>query len=91
MPEINVKINIGERTYPLTVPAAQEENLRRAAKLLNDKMREYIEQYAVRDKQDVLGMTALFFATELVNSLGAVRDGDGTLSAKLAELEALLG
>ena len=40
----------------------EEEIIRRAAKLINDRVKEYQENYAVRDKQDLLAMIALHFA-----------------------------
>jgi cell division protein ZapA len=90
MANVNVKISIGDRIYPLVVPEEQEENLRKAAKLVTDKMREYVEEYAVRDKQDVLGMAALFFATEMLNSKATQVDSDGSLAATLTAIEEAL-
>jgi cell division protein ZapA len=43
--------------YPLTVDFAQEEGLRSASKKIDDQ--QFEENYAVRDKQDVLAMCAL--------------------------------
>ncbi len=54
MGEISIKINIADRVYPLKVNMEEEEIIRRAAKLINDRIKEYQENYAVRDKQDLL-------------------------------------
>lgn len=63
---ISIKVNLGDRYYPLTIKAGEEGNVRKAAKWINDKSKFYQEQFAVRDKQDLLAMTALEFASELL-------------------------
>ena len=54
-----IKLNIGNRVYPLSVDAKQEEILRKAAKQINQMINDYESKYAVRDKQDSLAMCAL--------------------------------
>jgi cell division protein ZapA len=49
--------------YPLTVDPAQEEGLRSAAKKIESMIKQFEQDYAVRDKQDVLAMCALQFAS----------------------------
>ena len=44
MGEISIKINIADRVYPLRVESAEEEVIRHAAKLINEKVKEYIEE-----------------------------------------------
>ena len=63
MGEISIKINIADRVYPLKVNMEEEELIRRAAKLINDRIKEYQDNYAVRDKQDLLSMCVLHYAT----------------------------
>ncbi|MFM6977066.1 MAG: cell division protein ZapA, partial [Sphingobacteriaceae bacterium] len=50
MGEISIKINIADRVYPLKINQEEEEVIRRAAKLINDRIKEYQDSYAVRDK-----------------------------------------
>jgi cell division protein ZapA (FtsZ GTPase activity inhibitor) len=64
MGEISIKINIADRVYPLKIDIEEEENVRRAAKLINDRIKEFQENYAVKDKQDLLSMCILQIATE---------------------------
>jgi cell division protein ZapA (FtsZ GTPase activity inhibitor) len=66
--ELSIKVNIADRTYPLTVKADEEEKVRKAAKLINDKLKAYSNQFAVRDKQDIISMCALELATELIST-----------------------
>ena len=54
-----IKLNIGNRVYPLSVDTNQEEILRKAAKQINQIINDYESKYAVRDKQDSLAMCAL--------------------------------
>ena len=54
-----IKLNIGNRVYPLSVDTNQEEVLRKAAKQINQMINDYESKYAVRDKQDSLAMCAL--------------------------------
>lgn len=54
-----IKLNIGNRVYPLSVDTNQEEILRKAAKQINQMINDYESKYAVKDKQDSLAMCAL--------------------------------
>jgi len=50
---------IAGRTYPLTIKQEDEEAVLSAAKMINDKVKEFEINYSVRDKQDLLAMSAL--------------------------------
>ncbi len=63
--KLKIKISIADRVYPLTVNPSQEEGLRSASKKIDAMIKQYEENYAVRDKQDVLAMCALQFASQL--------------------------
>ena len=54
-----IKLNIGNRIYPLSVDSSQEEVLRKASKKINEMINDYESKYAVKDKQDSLAMCAL--------------------------------
>ena len=56
---------MADRVYPLTVDASQEEGLRSASKKIDMMIKQFEENYAVRDKQDVLAMCALQFASQV--------------------------
>ena len=66
--EISIKVVIGDRQYPLKITSSEEENIRKAAKLVNERSRYYTENFSVKDKQDAIAMTALEFATENINN-----------------------
>jgi cell division protein ZapA len=63
--KLKIKISIADRVYPLTVEPTQEEGLRSASKKIDTMIKQFEENYAVRDKQDVLAMCALQFASQL--------------------------
>jgi cell division protein ZapA len=63
--KLKIKISIADRVYPLTVDPAQEEGLRSASKKIDTMIKQFEENYAVRDKQDVLAMCALQFASQV--------------------------
>ncbi len=66
MEKIKVNVIIAGRTYPLIVTNEQEEEgMRKAAKHINDLILKFEQSYAVADKQDVLAMCALQFASKL--------------------------
>ncbi|MFI0490418.1 cell division protein ZapA [Flavobacterium sp.] len=62
--KLKIKISIADRVYPLTVELSQEEGLRSASKKIDAMIKQFEENYAVRDKQDVLAMCALQFASQ---------------------------
>ncbi len=73
MSEISIKVNIGTRSYPLTIKPEEEEIIRDAAKRINDSIKVLQENYAVKDIQDLLAMTALQFATQQLAKKPEVR------------------
>lgn len=65
---LKIKLSIADRVYPLTINPSQEEGLRKAAKKIEEMIQRFEKSYAVRDKQDVLAMCALQFATQVEQS-----------------------
>ena len=63
--KLKIKISIADRVYPMTVDPSQEEGLRSASKKIDVMIKQFEENYAVRDKQDVLAMCALQFASQV--------------------------
>lgn len=58
MDELSIKIKIGDREYPMKVKRHEEERVRAAGKLINEKLKSYRDQFGLDDKQDLLAMTA---------------------------------
>jgi len=62
---LKIKVSIADRVYPLTVKRDEEEGIRKAVNKINELIKKFERNYAVRDKQDVLAMSALQFASKL--------------------------
>ncbi len=88
---LRIKVTIGDRVYPLTIKSeGEEEGIRKAVKKINDLIKKFEENYEVRDKQDVLAMCALQFASlqevkSIYNEQDALKIED-----KIKEMSALL-
>ena len=64
--KIKIKVNIADRIYPLTIRPEQEEAIRLSVKKIDQMIKQLEQSYAVRDKQDVLAMCSLQYATKLI-------------------------
>lgn len=89
--KLKIKVTIGDRVYPLTINSEkEEEGVRKAVKKINDLIKKFEENYEVRDKQDVLAMCALQFASvQEVKSIFNEKDG-ALIEDKLKNLSGLL-
>jgi len=88
--KLSIRVNIAERYYPLKVDRNDEEKVRRAVKLINEKVLGYKQRYGDKDVQDWLSMACMFFALKVVESEGsqgleATMRGMLDLDKKLAE------
>ncbi len=63
--KLKIKISIADRVYPLSIEPSQEEGLRSASRKIEMTIKQFEQNYAVQDKQDVLAMSALQFASQL--------------------------
>ncbi|SRR6056297_1298242 len=59
--KLSIKLNLADRYYPLKIERDDEERIRKAAKLINEKILQYKQKYADKDNQDFLAMAALQF------------------------------
>lgn len=89
-----ITITIAGRSYPLSVPAAEEETLRRVGKEIEQMIKEFEASFSVRDKQDALAMCCLKFGTNAdvlqqnqQRLLSSSKDKVATLSSLLDSLE----
>lgn len=88
---LRIKVTIGDRVYPLTIrDEREEEGIRAAVKKINDLVKKFESSYEVRDKQDVLAMCALQFASQ--QEVKTVKENVVTeqVENKLRELSELL-
>lgn len=90
MAELSIKVTIANRVYPLKVNEHEEENVRKAAKFINEKVQEFGENFSVRDGQDLLAMFALQYVGDSLGNKTSFNAGAETLENNLAELDELV-
>jgi cell division protein ZapA (FtsZ GTPase activity inhibitor) len=90
MGELSIKVNIAERIYPLKIEIEEEEIVRLAAKNINDKIRIFQENYSVNDKQDLLSMAILGYATEVLKMEKLSKKEDNSVSEKIKSIDKIL-
>lgn len=61
---ISINIVIGDRNYRVRIDAADEENVRKVTKQVNDKILEFKSSFAGKDMQDYISMVLLWYVTE---------------------------
>ena len=88
--KLSIKLHIANRIYPMKIERESEEYIRNAVKQIEGRLKFYEENYAIKDKQDLLAMCLIEYASkfESVNNKNVVED-DG-FTEKLTEIEAML-
>ena len=88
--KLKIRVTIGDRIYPLTINMEEEEGVRKAVKRINDLSSKFEKSYAVQDKQDVLAMCALQFASQVEVKKVADQLGVKNVEDKLKEINSIL-
>lgn len=88
MGKLSLKVVVAGRTYPLTVNHGEEAKVTKAAEDINKAIKMLQDNYAVKDMQDLLAMTALQLATKSTNTTATttVAPDYSTIESKLDEL-----
>jgi cell division protein ZapA len=85
-----IKLNIGNRIYPLSVDSSQEEVLRKASKKINEMINDYESKYAVKDKQDSLAMCALQILSQSNIFIKSDEKNTSEIEDKIEEIKNLI-
>ena len=90
MDKLSIKLNIANRFYPMKIDRSSEEIIRNSVKKIDNRLKFYEENYAIKDKQDILAMCLIEYASKLekINQNKFISD-DG-ISEKLTKLDELL-
>ena len=88
--QLKIKLSIANRVYPLTIAPGQEEGLRKAAKKIETMISQFEQNYSVRDKQDVLAMCALQFASQVEQKSIDKENVNEEVKNRLSALDELL-
>ncbi|MGI6311275.1 MAG: cell division protein ZapA [Bacteroidales bacterium] len=63
--KLSIRVNIADRYYPLKVERENEERIRKAARMINEKVLQYKQRYSNKDVQDYLAMASLQYVIKL--------------------------
>lgn len=86
--KLTITLNIAGRPCVLTIEREEEEEIRKAAQLINSKIAKYREKYANADPVDFLAVTALQFTVKMLeaekqNNIEPVLDRVREISSRL--------
>jgi len=82
--KLSIRINIADRYYPLKIERTDEEKIRKAAKLINDRVLQYKQKYVEKDTQDFLAMAALQYVIRVLDTEG--KNDLGPITSEIREL-----
>ena len=83
---IKIKLNIGDRVYPLTVQRSQEFYFREAAKIIEKTIKNLEQNYSVRDKQDLLAMCCIQFASKNLQNKSKSIDSESEVEKMILKI-----
>lgn len=90
MSEFAISLNVADRPYRLVVEKDHEELFRKASRLVEKRMKDYSMNYAYKDKQDLLAMVALEYATSFLQDEELLKQQEGQWKTKLKEVDRVL-
>lgn len=90
MEKLSIKVKIADREYPMKVDIKDEENIRKAGKIINERLRSYRERFGIDDKQDLLAMVAFDSTVEKLKVEGETHQMDDTVEHKIEKLNQLI-
>lgn len=79
-------MSIGNRVYPLTIARDEEEEVRKAASHINDRLKKLEQSFAVTDRTDLLAMLLLEMAVDKGHGKNEVAH-----ERHLAQAQAIIG
>jgi cell division protein ZapA (FtsZ GTPase activity inhibitor) len=88
--ELPITITIAGRPYRLTIGRNEEEIVRKAAKHIEGQISHYAGNYRYSDKQDLLAMVALHFATLAIHAQNEASFVTNSLSTTLTDIDNIL-
>ena len=81
---------VADRSYKLVIEKDYEELFRKASKLIENRIKTYSNNYAYKDKQDLLAMVAIDNAISLLQLERKNSETESFLDKKLIELDTAL-
>ncbi len=62
---LSIRVTVADRLFPLRIKREDEESIRKAVKMINDRVLSYRELYPDKDAHDSLAMATLNFVIAL--------------------------
>ena len=87
---MSIRIKIAEREYPMRVNEEEEERLRLAGRMLNERLRTLREEFGIDDKQDLLAMISFDLLAEKMKEAEVKDHTRQAVGEKLNALDHLL-
>jgi len=72
MEELTITVNIADRPYRLKIKREEEEIIRKAVREIDARIKEYSEHFSFNDKQDLVAMVLLHYASTAQKLEGGV-------------------
>lgn len=82
----SIKVNIMSRSYPLLVKPEEEESVRNAAKLINEKIKLYRERFSVNEDLDLVVMCCLELAADNINQNNRLNNLQAKADTEISEI-----
>ncbi len=90
MAELSIKLKIGNREYPMKVKSEDEERIRKAGKILNEKIKFYKDRFNLEDNQDLLAMVAFDCQVEKMKNEEKIESTDDFALDQIKNLNQLI-
>lgn len=90
MDELTISVTIADRPYRLNIKKEEEEQIRKAAKNINERIKQYSDNYAFKDKQDLLAMVSLEYANSSLVFEEKLDHSDQQINEQLSNLDNIL-
>jgi cell division protein ZapA len=90
MGELSIKIKIADREYPMRIDSSEEERLRLAGKMVNERLKNYRDQFGIDDKQDLLAMVAFDCMVERMKTEASNSNLSNSITNKISYLDQII-
>jgi len=90
MDKLSIKINIANRFYPMKIERSSEESIRNSVKNIESRLKFYEDNYEIKDKQDILAMCLIEYASKFEKLNNSKLINDDGISDKLLKLDQML-
>ena len=88
--KLSIKVSVAGRIYPLAIERDEEENVRKAVKLINEKVSDFEKNFDIKDRQDLLAMVSLNFVPQYLEAKDSLQKDDKGVIEKLEKLDKMI-